>query len=296
LKDGKEVIIFDNGFRTGFENTENFKKNVQTINGDIRNVEDWKRIPRDVDFVFHLAAINGTKYFYEIPHKVLEVNVQGILNLVKWIENTNVKQFFFASSSEIYGFTTVFPTPENEPLMIPDSKNPRFSYSSSKIVGETIAINFATYYGIDYNIARFHNVYGPRMGFEHVIPEFISKCVLNETFTIQGNGEESRCFCYISDAINGIRLISDLASSKNNIFNIGTNEEVTINQLIRKLEKIHGEKIIPKYVNFQNPGTKRRNPDISKIKKLGYQQKVTLEEGLNETYDWYKEYYTTHSK
>ena len=175
--------------------------------------------------------------------------------------------------------------------MIPESKNPRFSYSSSKIIGETISINFAKELGIDYTIGRFHNVYGPSMGFEHVMPEFIKKCVLNKTFTVQGNGKESRSFCYISDAINAIKLISQHINGRNEIFNIGTNEEVSINQLIEVLEDIHESKLKIKYIDFENEGTRRRIPDISKITELGYRQTISLNEGLRLTYNWYKEYY-----
>ena len=251
-------------------------------------------MPKDIDFVFHLAAINGTKYFYEIPEKVIEVNVLGTLNFINWIKNTDVNRIFFASSSEVYGLPKIFPTPETESLMIPDPKNPRFSYSSSKMMGEIMIINYARTYGIDYSIARFHNVYGPRMGFEHVIPEFIRKCVKNEKFTIQGNGSETRSFCYISDAVDGIILLSEHHDARNEIFNIGTEEEVSINRLIELLGEIHGQKITPISANFENAGTRRRVPDISKISKLGYKPKIPLKVGLQKTYDWYARYYASH--
>lgn len=285
-----EVIVFDNGFRVGFSNIESVN-NITLIKGDVVNKEDWKQLPYDIDLAYHLAAINGTRYFYEMPSKVLEVNVTGTLNFVNWIRNTDAKRFFFASSSEIYGFPKIFPTPETEPLTVPDPTNPRFSYSSSKIIGETVAINFSKAMGIDFVIGRFHNIYGPKMGFEHVIPEFIRKCVKNEEFTVQGDGSESRCFCFISDAIDGIILLSTNPYSKNGIFNIGTNEEVSIKELILRLEKIHGKKINPLHKKFENAGTKRRIPDISKIGKLGYKPKIFLDEGLKITYDWYSNFY-----
>ena len=290
LQKKNEVIIFDNGFRVGFANTKGLK-NFSLIKGSVTNTEDWKKIPKDIDFAFHLAAINGTRYFYEIPDKVLEVNIKGTINFMEWLKETNAKRFFFASSSEVYGFPKTFPTPENESLTIPDPKNPRFSYSSSKIVGETISINYGRSLGIEYSIARFHNVYGPHMGFEHVMPQFIEKCVKNQLFEVQGDGSESRCFCYISDAIDGIILLSEHSNAGNEIFNIGTNEEVTINQLINLLEKIHGKSLNPIFKKFSNAGTKRRIPDISRIKKLGYVPKVSLEEGFKKTYEWYVDYF-----
>tara|TARA_B110000438_G_scaffold288112_1_gene321172 strand:- start:9527 stop:10465 length:939 start_codon:yes stop_codon:yes gene_type:complete len=285
-----EVIAFDNGFRAGFENILS-NSNVTLVKGDVTKKEDWAKLPTDVDFVYHLAAINGTKFFYEIPSKVLEVNVRGTLNFVEWIKDTNAKQFFFASSSEVYGFPKIFPTPETEPLTVPDPINPRFSYSSSKIIGETIAINFAKSYGIDFTIGRFHNVYGPKMGFEHVIPEFIRKCVKKEKFTVQGDGNEARCFCYISDAINALTLLMNSTDSKNKIYNIGTNEEIKINDIISILENIHNQSISPTYEEFKNAGTKRRVPDISKITKLGFIPEISFKDGLKLSYDWYSAHY-----
>ena len=208
LKKNKNVIAFDNGFRNSYVNIERLQNNKLTIiKGDVTKKDDWKQIPKDIDFAFHFAAINGTKYFYEIPETVIKVNVAGSMNFFDWLTNSNIKQFFFASSSEVYGHPTIFPTPETEPLVVSDPKNPRFSYSASKIIGEVASINLAKTYGLYYTIGRFHNIYGPRMGFEHVIPEFIRKCVLDEEFTVQGDGTESRSFCFITDAIKATLLI-----------------------------------------------------------------------------------------
>ena len=281
-----EIIVFDNGFRNNFENINKNNKDIQFIHGDISKINDWDKIPKDVDLAFHLGAINGTKYFYEIPEKVIEVNVLGTLNFLKWLENSDVRRFFFASSSETYGFPTKFPTPESEPLTIPDPKNPRFSYSSSKIMGEIIAINFAKKIGIDYTIGRFHNVYGPRMGFEHVITELIKKCHMNNEITVQGDGDESRCFCYITDAIDAIKLCTKHTDGKNDIFNIGNPRETKINELLQIIKKINGKPIVPIFKPFDNAGTRRRFPELSKLQKLGYEPKVDLESGVEKTYNW----------
>jgi len=292
LKKNKNVTVFDNGFRNSFVNIEKLRtKKLTIIKGDVTKKEDWNQIPKDIDFAFHFAAINGTKYFYEIPEKVIKVNVTGSMNFFNWISISNIKRFFFASSSEVYGFPIVFPTSEIEPLVVPDPKNPRFSYSASKIIGEIATINFAKTYGFDYTIGRFHNIYGPRMGFEHVIPEFIRKCVQNEKFVVQGDGTESRSFCFISDAIKATLLICEKEEGRNEIFNIGNSEEVTIKNLIKMLEQIHGKKITPIFTPLENSGTKRRFPDLTKIKNLGYEPQTSLEIGLKQTYDWYSSYY-----
>jgi nucleoside-diphosphate-sugar epimerase len=296
IQKGDDVTVFDNGFRQEFFNLEGIDKNCNLVKGDITKKEDWNKIPKDFDLVYHLAAINGTKYFYEIPEQVLNVNVNGTMNFVEWLHDSSVKQFFFSSSSEVYGFPKIFPTPESEELSIPDPTNPRFSYSSSKILGEIIAINFAKSMGIDYIIGRIHNAYGPHMGFEHVMPEFIRRCVLKESFTVQGDGMESRCFCYITDIIKAILTITENKNGLNQIFNIGNPQETTINELISTLSKIHGAEIIPEYKEFDKPGTKRRVPDITKIQKLGYNPTTTLEEGLKKTYEWYSNYYMSNIK
>ena len=133
------------------------------------------------------------------------------------------------------------------------------------------------------------------MGFEHVIPEFIRKAVNEEKFLVNGDGTESRSFCYISDIVKEIELITSGSNGKNEIFNIGNSVETTINQLISELEKIHGKKISPVYTKFDNPGTKRRVPDLSKIKKLGYLPKISLHDGLEKTYQWYENHYKNNS-
>ena len=286
-----EVVVFDNGFRRGFENIQEKNDSLTIIEGDVTKTDDWNVLPLDVDYVFHLAAINGTKFFYEIPTTVLEVNIQGTMNFFKWLPKSNVKNFFFAGSSEVYGYPEKFPTTENSLLSIPDPKNPRFSYSSSKILGEILSVNFAKKIGINYTIGRFHNVYGPNMGFEHVIPEFIRKCVRNESFTVQGDGTESRAFCYIDDAIDALTILLDNQDARNEIFNIGNSIETKIFELIKNIEKIHGSEIKPQFIEFANGGTKRRVPDLEKITKLGYKPRVSLLDGLTYAYNWYSNYY-----
>jgi len=214
LDEKNEIISFDNYSRNSFSNELLQENNVNLIKGDITNQNDLKKIPKDIDIIYHLAAVNGTKYFYEMPEKVLQVNLKGTLNLMEWIQSTDTKRIFFASSSEVYGFPSVFPTPEHSILSVPDPTNPRFSYSSSKITGEIIIINFARSIGIEYTIGRLHNAYGPKMGFEHVIPEFIRKAVREEKFLVKGDGTESRSFCYISDIVEGIELITTKTKRK----------------------------------------------------------------------------------
>lgn len=290
LKKSNEIIVFDNEFRGSFNNIS--KNGIKFVRGDISIRSDWEKISGKIDSVFHLGAINGTKFFYEIPAKVLDVNVRGVQNMLDFVHQHNVGDILFASSSEVYGNPKVFPTSEKELISIPNPYNPRFSYSGSKIVGELLCINYSKKYNFKHTIVRYHNIYGPNMGHEHVIPQFIRKITKNEEFTVQGDGKQTRSFCYIDDAISGTLLAQSDNSFQERIFNIGNPEELSIISLISLLSKISGKKITPKYTATNNEGTKRRVPDISKVKSIGYEPKFPLNDGLNITYRWYSKFYS----
>lgn len=290
INDFDEIIAFDNEFRGSFTNLPSGK--IKQVKGDITKYSDWDNLPKDIETIFHLGAINGTKFFYEIPDQVLDVNIRGVQNLLEFSRKCDVKSILFTSSSEVYGYPQIFPTPETEYLSIPNPYNPRFSYSSSKIIGELLCIYFAKKYNFKHTIVRYHNIYGPNMGHEHVMPQFIKKLVNNEEFLVEGNGTETRSFCFIDDAISGTLLAHNDDSHKERIFNIGNDFESSILDLINLLSEISGKKISPKFKSKENAGTNRRVPDISKVKSVGYTPKIPLEQGLKITYDWYHKYYS----
>jgi|TARA_B110000438_G_C15816216_1_gene652071 nucleoside-diphosphate-sugar epimerase len=289
LNQGNEIVVFDNEFRGSFNNLQD--KKIHKVSGDITKINDWKNLPKDISSIYHLGAINGTKFFYEIPEKVMEVNTKGIMNCLEFTRERDIEKILFTSSSEIYGFPKIFPTPETEEMVIPDPYNPRFSYSSSKILGELLCINYAKKYGFKHTIVRYHNIYGPNMGHEHVIPEFVRKLVNKEEFNVEGDGTESRSFCYIDDAVKGTILVNNEEKAENRIYNIGNPEETTINELILLLSTISGIEIKPNYKLKNQAGTKRRQPDIKKAMLIGYEPKIPLTEGLAKTYEWYKNYF-----
>jgi nucleoside-diphosphate-sugar epimerase len=154
--------------------------NVTYINCDLTNPNDFDKLDTNYDYVYHLAAINGTKNFYEMPQKVLRVNVLSSINLLDWYIQTKCKKILFTSSSETYAGTMrtsgfSIPTPENVPLCVDDILNPRWSYGGSKIMGELLFLNYSKMNNFDMSIIRYHNIYGGRMGYDHVIPEFIKQ-------------------------------------------------------------------------------------------------------------------------
>ena len=283
------VKIFDNNSRGSINKIKEFKKKIKFIKGDIRNKNDLNKALKKTDAVVHLAYVNGTKTFYTEPVKILEIAVKGILNVLECCIENNIKELYLASSSEVYQTPNKIPTDENESLKIPDIFNPRYSYGGGKILTELMGVHYGKKYFEKLVIFRPHNVYGPDMGNDHVIPEFINrfKNIGNKKFNILGSGEETRSFIYIDDFIDAFDLI--LRKGKHlNIYNIGTSEKIKIKKLASFISKFFDKKIIFNKKKLAKGSTKNRCPDIKKIKNLGFKRKNSLKTGLLKTMQWYK--------
>ncbi len=285
--EGNFVRVFDNGFRgSGSTLVEN--KNLELVKGDIRNQKEVSSACKNIDAIIHLAYINGTKYFYEYPELVLEVGVKGMLNVLDGAKENKVSELFLASSSEVYQLPPIIPTPENVPFSIPDAYNPRYSYAAGKIISELLSLYIGRKIFKKVVIFRPHNVYGPDMGHEHVIPELITKIIkLNKSgkvdLPIQGDGKNTRAFIYIDDFVDAVMLL--LSKGVNNeTYNIGTEEEINILELISYLSKVAGVDIKVSKTVLPKGSVMRRCPDTTKIKKLGFSAKTSLKKGLQKTY------------
>jgi len=284
-----EVIVFDNN-RRGKISSLNKNKNIKFINGDITDNKKFDKACKNIDSVIHLAYINGTKFFYKYPDKILEIATKGITNVIDSCIRNNIKQLFLASSSEVYQNPKIIPTPEDIPLTIPDIHNPRYTYGGGKILTELYGIHYAKYFK-KMIIFRPHNVYGPNMGNEHVIPQLIIKINKiknsNKPLEILGDGKQTRSFIFIDDFVKSFDLIFKKGKHKN-IYNIGNNDEIKIINLAKKIKLISGVSNNTKFISNHKGSPNRRCPDISKIRNLGYQMHYNINEGLNLTYEWYK--------
>ena len=295
VADGYKVKVLDDNSRGNLESLKDIRRDFEFVKGDVRNPEIVKKACRDVDGVIHLAAINGTKFFYSIPEVVLDVSTRGIINIIDACLWHGVEELFFASSSEVYQTPPKIPTPEDVPMVVPDLQNPRYSYAAGKIISELLIVNYGRKYFKRTIIFRPHNVYGPEMGWEHVIPQFVLRMrEMTENgqnllkFPIQGTGKETRSFIFIDDFISALRLI--LMKGKHlGVYNIGTREEVTIKKVAQKVGKFFGLKIQIVPGKKHEGGTSRRVPDISKIRKFGFQPKYSFVQGLQITAHWYNE-------
>ena len=284
VKNNHKVKIFDNNSRGNLKSIKGIKKKIKFIKGDIRNKELLNKSLKHTDAVIHLAYVNGTKNFYREPVKILDIAVKGILNILDGCIKNNIRELYLASSSEVYQTPNKIPTDEREPLRIPDVYNPRFSYGGGKIISELMGIHYGKKFFKKLIIFRPHNVYGPNMGNEHVIPEFINRfrSLKKKNFRIQGSGNEIRSFIYIDDFLRAFNLLLNRGKHLN-IYNIGTTEKIKIKDLAFKLSKIFKKKIFIRKTSLAAGGTKIRVPNINKIKKLGFKPKFYLDKGLRKT-------------
>jgi len=295
VKEGHKVRVLDNDLRGAKERLSDIIPKLEIIKADIRDSSAVANACKGVDSIIHLAYLNGTEFFYKYPELVLDIGVKGMVNVIDGAIKHNIKEFILASSSEVYQSPPFIPTDERVPLMIPDPLNPRYSYGGGKIISELMTINYGKKHFDRAIIFRPHNVYGPDMGWEHVIPQFMERMKIlsakqkNEAiqFPIQGTGNETRAFIYIDDFINGLMAVLNKGKHLN-IYHIGTMEEISVRGLANHIGKCFGKVIEQVHGPLTEGSIPRRCPDTSKLEKLGFAPKISLQEGLNRTAEWYK--------
>ena len=236
--------------------------------------------------IFHFAAIVGVRYVMDHPYETVAVNMRSTLNVLDHAIAHGCDSLFFASSSENYASgadagTVEVPTPENVTLSIADIELPRWSYAASKICGESAVFGAAPLGAFTPIVVRFHNVYGPRMGPTHVIPEMLARCrAKTDPFPIYG-AEQTRSFLYIEDAGRALMHVLRAArEGKGGLYNIGAPLETKIGELARVVFAVTGHQ--PKLDLKPAPkgSVQRRVPNIAKIAKLGFEPRVALLEGV----------------
>ena len=296
VRDGHRVRVLDNNSRGAARrlSAAGVLDDVEMIVGDVRDADVVADAVKGVDAVHHLAYVNGTENFYNHPDLVLEIGVKGMLNVLDGCLAHGVGTLFLASTSEAYQTPPRIPTDEAVPLVVPDVMNPRYSYGGGKIISELLTINYGRKRLEHVGIYRPHNVYGPDMGWEHVLPQFVMrlKTLADQKpggtieFPIQGSGKETRSFCYIDDFIDGVITVQDRGEHLG-IYHIGTLEEVDMADLARRTARAVGREIDVKPGELTAGSTLRRCPDIAKLGALGYAPKISLDQGLSHLVDWY---------
>lgn len=294
VHDGHSVRVLDDNSRGAPRRLAAVEKDIEFVGGDVRDPHAVDLAVQGVDEVHHLAFVNGTEFFYSAPELVLDVGVKGMINVLDACRSHGVRDLILASSSEVYQTPPAIPTDETAPLVVPDPLNPRYSYGAGKIISEIMAINYGRKFFDRVLIFRPHNVYGPDMGWEHVVPQFALRLkTAMDThpsgpmpFAIQGSGEETRSFCFVDDLVEGV-VVMRAKGEHLGIYHIGTTEEISVADLARRMAQQIGRDIDLQTGPRLAGSTPRRCPDISKLAGLGYKPRVPLAQGLAAAIDWY---------
>jgi nucleoside-diphosphate-sugar epimerase len=294
-----ELTIADN-FARGKEDEEFTtlvkNRNIRVVAGDYTDPRTFGRLEKEYDQLYMLASVVGVDNANAYPHEIIRINTALIYNTLEWVRHHKIGKVLFTSTSECYAGTVEafgyeVPTSEEVPLCIREIGHPRFTYAVTKMLGESGFLNYSRQLGFEATIVRYHNVFGPRMGFKHVIPHLAVRFLQHETpFKVYGH-DQTRSFCYIDDAVQGTVLAMERPGTNRETYHIGSMDEITIGTLIHEAGRIMefgGE-----YENAPTyPGSvSRRCPDITKARThLGYEPRVNWKEGLKITLGWYKEY------
>ncbi|MDQ0482690.1 NAD-dependent epimerase/dehydratase family protein [Guptibacillus hwajinpoensis] len=297
LKQNHTVITLDdlsNG-RKSFLDPVLENPNHQFIQGSVLETKLLYQIIKDCDAVFHLAAVLGVKNTVENPLKVIEGNVDGTRNVLEaaYLNKTKV---IFTSTSEVYGKNDELPFHENSNRVLGPTTTPRWCYASAKALDEHMCFAYGQK-GLPVTVVRYFNAYGPRATstqYGGVVPKFITAALKGEPLTIYGNGEQTRSFTFVEDTVRGtIACLDPIVDHQ--VLNIGINEEITINELAKKIKTISGSQSSIVYIPYEKAlgkgyeDTPHRVPNITKAKELlAFQPNVSLDEGLKRTIDWYE--------
>lgn len=295
VKSGHRVRTLDNNSRGAHRRLSDIVGEYEHVEGDVRDFGTFLEAAKGVDSVCHLAFVNGTEFFYSMPEVVLDVGVKGMINAIDVCKSLSIPELVVASSSEVYQTPPEVPTDEQVRLIIPDVFNPRYSYAAGKILSEVMAVNYGKKFFERVMVFRPHNIYGPDMGWEHVVPQFAMR--MNELcrkfpnekkiqFPLQGSGQTTRAFAYIDDAIQALNILLEKGKHLE-IYNIGTDHEVTIAELAGLIGKQFKREISVMAGEAAAGGTSRRCPDINKMRALGYEPQTSLESGIQKTVSWY---------
>ncbi len=290
LKEGHEIVGFDNfdPFYDREIKERNLEKSLSIgsfslIEGDLNNSADMKTLfsGQKYDVVIHLAAKAGVRPSIKHPLDYTKVNIQGTQNLLEMMKIEGIKRLVFASSSSVYGNSTV--VPYNEDMNV---NNPISPYAATKVAGEVLCSAYRQLFGISATCLRFFTVYGPRQRPEMAIAKFIRKAYNGESISVFGDGTSSRDFTYIDDIIQGVvsAVHTDLGYE---IINLGESATIDLNSLIALIEKLTGKEVKKDHFEMQPGDVFTTYADISKAKELlNYKPTTNMEEGISKYIEW----------
>ncbi|MBB1287107.1 SDR family oxidoreductase [Flavisolibacter sp. BT320] len=288
------VRILDNLATGSLKNIESFldHPNLEFVEGDIRNYETCLQVCKGIDLISHQAALGSVPRSINDPLTSNDVNVTGTLHVFTAAKESGIKRVVYAASSSTYGDHPGLPKVEDR------IGNPLSPYAVTKLVNELYARVYANLYGLELIGLRYFNIFGPRQNlngpYAAVIPLFINAVLNNEPPTINGDGEHSRDFTYVANAVqaNERALFTQNKDAVNEVYNIACGEQTTLNALLENIKAIAGSDLVPKYGPERNGDVKHSLADITKAKTLlDYSPSVTIKEGLKPTFEFYRRHH-----
>lgn len=299
MDQGYEVTVIDNLSVGKASNIAHHLENdrFHFVNDTILHVSTLERLVRQADLIYHLAAVVGPKYVVEDPLGTIITNVRGTENVLElafkyWVRTV------IASSSEIYGKSTAVPLGEDDDRILGSTTIGRWSYSDAKAIDEYFALAYAKK-GLPISIVRYFNAYGPRLdprGYGSVIAKFMTQALQGEPLTVFDDGQQTRCFTYVADTVEGTIRAATTREAAGQVFNVGSNREKTILELAQMIWELTGsvsEIVHMPYETAYGPAfeeTRRRVPDVTRARNvLGFEAQTSLEEGLRRTLGWFRD-------
>ncbi|HUI00841.1 MAG TPA: NAD-dependent epimerase/dehydratase family protein [Nitrososphaerales archaeon] len=281
LAAGARVDCLDN-FSTGSpENVRHLAGKMRMIKGDVETAQ----VDPDYDYIFHMSSRASPEEYQTYPIETLRTNSMGTTRILELAKNSSAVMVY-ASTSEIYGDAKVIPTPESYFGYV-SSMGVRSCYDEGKRFGEAMSMAYFREHKVHIKIPRIFNSYGPRIRadgiYGRVVPRFVLQALSGEPITIHGRGTQTRSFSYVTDTIRGLLLLAISEGTDGEAFNVGNPTEMTIRELAEEIIRLTGSKSKLRFVESREEDPKRRCPDISKIKKLGWRPKVKLADGLSTT-------------
>jgi UDP-glucose 4-epimerase len=304
LSDGHEVFVIDNLFTGKIANVEHNlgHERFHFVNDSILHTVTMEELVRQVQLIYHLAAVVGVKHVIDNPLQGILTNVRGT-EIVLELAYKYWRKVVIASSSEVYGKSEKAPLAEEDDSILGPTAVGRWSYALAKAIDEHLAFIYHNK-GLPVGIVRYFNSYGPRLdprGYGSVVAKFISQALESKPLTVFSDGQQTRCFTYIDDSIEGSILAATLKEGEGQSFNIGNDRETTILELAEKVKELTGSSSEIVHLSYADAygsdfeETRRRVPDVSKAERLlGFRARVTLEEGLQQTLASFKGVHHAH--
>ena len=297
LQRGERVLALDDLSSGSVKNIAHLRSNplFQFVPRGIETADIMAELVDEADIIFHLAATVGVLNIIESPVSTIANNIGGTEGVLKAAAKKK-KKVIIASTSEVYGKSAAVPFREDSDLVFGPTSKSRWSYASSKVVDEFLALAYWREFKLPTVVARFFNTIGPRQvgRYGMVVPRFMSQALRGINLSVYGTGQQSRCFTYISDVIEWLLLLATNDRAVGEVINLGNPEEVTITELARKVVAVTGANVGIDYVPYEEAYEEgfedmlRRVPDITKVQALtGYSPRVTLEEALFRIKAWF---------